>query len=244
MAETNNPPPAPASDGGDNQPKRTKGLLNKKQLAEISQTGKIFGLVSGDSDIFDKIKDDQIITPDFMLALKNDLHFIGQYTGDTANAIIDAKITTQAEKDAKAELIAKIRYVQSKAKLKYAEGNPNLLAEYAIGTNLEISRPTLETAATNILNKLKADTLPKITAEVIAALGAALETYNQTEVDQTSDQGDSTTLRAKLTVLVDSLAVRRRQLQHAADGEWPYTDPANAGMRRKFDLPPNNPLNA
>ena len=35
----------------------------------------------------------------------------------------------------------------------------------------------------------------------------------------------------------------RRQLQHAADGEYPYTDTANAGMRRKFDLPLDRPLN-
>jgi hypothetical protein len=41
---------------------------------------------------------------------------------------------------------------------------------------------------------------------------------------------------------VDSLAARRRQLQHAADGEYPHTNPANAGMRAKFDLPPNQPL--
>jgi hypothetical protein len=40
-----------------------------------------------------------------------------------------------------------------------------------------------------------------------------------------------------------TLAVRRRQLQHSADGEYPHTDPANAGMRRKFDLPPDRPLN-
>jgi hypothetical protein len=27
-----------------------------------------------------------------------------------------------------------------------------------------------------------------------------------------------------------------RQLQHSADGEYPFTYPANAGVRRKFDL--------
>jgi hypothetical protein len=32
-----------------------------------------------------------------------------------------------------------------------------------------------------------------------------------------------------------TLAVRRRQPQHAADGEFPFTDPANAGMRRKLE---------
>jgi hypothetical protein len=40
-----------------------------------------------------------------------------------------------------------------------------------------------------------------------------------------------------------TLATRRRQPQHAADGEFPFTDPANAGMRRKFDLPLDRPLN-
>jgi hypothetical protein len=40
-----------------------------------------------------------------------------------------------------------------------------------------------------------------------------------------------------------ALATRRRQLQHAADGEYPYPDPANAGIRRKFDLPLDRPLN-
>jgi hypothetical protein len=40
-----------------------------------------------------------------------------------------------------------------------------------------------------------------------------------------------------------ALAMRRRQLRHAADGEYPHTDPANAGMRRKFDLPTDHPLN-
>jgi hypothetical protein len=40
-----------------------------------------------------------------------------------------------------------------------------------------------------------------------------------------------------------ALATRRRQLQHAADGEYPWTDPANAGMRRKCDLPLDRLLN-
>jgi hypothetical protein len=42
---------------------------------------------------------------------------------------------------------------------------------------------------------------------------------------------------------LSSLAVRRRQIQHSADGEYPCTDPANAGVRRKFDLSLDGPLN-
>ena len=41
-----------------------------------------------------------------------------------------------------------------------------------------------------------------------------------------------------------TLATRRPQPQHAADGEYPFTDPANAGMRRKFDMPLDRRLNA
>ena len=43
---------------------------------------------------------------------------------------------------------------------------------------------------------------------------------------------------------LSALAARRRQLQHSADDEYPHTDPANAGMRRKFDLPLDRPANA
>ena len=137
----------------------------------------------------------------------------------------------------------KIHYIQSKAKLKYV-GKPNVLPEYGIGTNIDISRPALETAADNIFNKLKTDTLPKITAQHATDLKAASDAYKKTKVTQVGGKGDAADLRTKLSDMVVSLALRRRQLQHAADGEFPFTDPANAGMRKKFDLPPTQPLNA
>lgn len=43
--------------------------------------------------------------------------------------------------------------------------------------------------------------------------------------------------------LVESPATRRRQIQHAANGGFPHTDTGSAGMRRKFELPPDRPLN-
>jgi hypothetical protein len=33
------------------------------------------------------------------------------------------------------------------------------------------------------------------------------------------------------------------KIQNFADGEYPCTAPASAGMRRKFDLPLDRPLN-
>jgi hypothetical protein len=150
---------------------------------------------------------------------------------------------TDAETVAKKSLLGKIHYIQSKAKLKYA-GNKGVLPEYGIGTNIDISRAALETAAGNILNKLKTDTLPKVTAQHSTDLQAALDDYRKTKVDQVGGKGDATDLRTKLSQMVESLALRRRQLQHAADGEFPFNDPANAGMRQKFDLPFDRPSSA
>ena len=237
MSDNPTPTPAPAA----KTPKH-HGLLDKHQLAEISYTNTIYG-IADDPATFAKIKDDQIITDEFMTKLGADLETMSQYTGGTSQAAADAKQETSAETVSKKALLAKVHYIQSKAKLKYI-GNRNALAEYGIGTNIDISRPALETAADNIFNKLKTDTLPKITAQHSTDLKAANDAYKKTKVDQTGGKGDAVTSRQTLADMVVSLAVRRRQLQHAADGEFPFTDPASAGMRKKFDLPPTQPLNA
>jgi hypothetical protein len=233
------PTPTPAPD-----PKTPKhhGLLDKHQLAEISRANTIYG-VANDPATLAKIQDDVVITPAFMTQLGTDLQGMSQYTGDASQAITDAKGDTSAETAAKKSLLDKIHYIQSKAKLKYA-GNKGVLPEYGIGTNIDISRPALETAAGNVLNKLKTDTLPKVTAQHSTDLQTALDDYKKTKVDQVGGKGDATDLRTKLAQMVESLALRRRQLQHAADGEFPFNDPANAGMRQKFDLPSDRPLNA
>ncbi|HUB88031.1 MAG TPA: hypothetical protein VMB22_09085, partial [Verrucomicrobiae bacterium] len=142
---------------------------------------------------------------------------------------------------AKNILIEKIHFIQSKAKLKYAIGSP-VLGEYAVGSRFTISRPALETAGGNVLNKLKGDTLPKVTAQHATDLGAALNNYKNTKVTQQGGKGDITTLKTQLAAQVDSLAERRHKLQVAVDGDFPCTDPANAGVRRKFDLPLDRPL--
>jgi hypothetical protein len=232
---TADPAPAPAA-------KKHHGLLNKAQLAEISYTNTIYGVANSDPAILAQISDADIITPAFMTTLGNDLQTIGQYTGGTTVATVEGTLKTSAEDIARNALLGKIHYIQSKAKLKYV-ANHGVLPEYGVGTNLDASRATLETAADSIGNKLKTDTLPKITAQHAADLKATADAYKKTKVDQKDQQGDAITLRVQLAAMVDSLAVRRRQLQHAADGEYPWTDPANAGMRKKFDLPSDRPLN-
>jgi hypothetical protein len=235
------PTPAPAPAPDSKTPKH-HGLLDKHQLAEISRTNTIYG-VAGDPDTLAKIQDDQIITPAFMTQLGTDLEGMSQYTGGVSEAKTDSKLDTGDEAVAKKSLLDKIHYIQSKARMKYPNGNP-ARAEYSIGTNIDVSRPALETAADTIFNKLKTDTLPKITAQHGADLKQALDDYKKTKVTQVGGKGDAKDTRTQLAQMVESLAVRRRQLQHGADGEFPFNDPASAGMRKKFDLPADRPLNA
>ena len=232
------PTPAPA-------PKTPKhhGLLDKHQLAEISLANTIFG-IANDPAVFANIQDDQIITSAFMTQLDIDLEGMSQYTGDVTEAKTHSKLDTGDEAVAKKILLDKIHYLQTKAKLKYAgAATRGVLADYGIGQNITISRAALETAAGNIVNKLKTDTLPKITAQHGADLKTALDNYKKTKVTQVGGKGDAITDHATLTAMVESIVTRRRQLQHAADGEYPYNDPASAGMRKKFSLPPDHPLN-
>jgi hypothetical protein len=64
----------------------------------------------------------------------------------------------------------------------------------------------------------------------------------QTSTPQSRATGKNYTRRMPATGRFQN--PRRRQLQHAAAGEYFWTDSANAGMRKKFDLPPDRPLNA
>lgn len=218
------------------------GLLDKRQLKEISYANIIY-TVANDPDTFAKISDDTVITDKFMQKMLADLTLVGQYTGGATDATLETHIATAAEETAKLTLLNQVHYIQSKAKLKYGR-KPDTLAEYGIGLNIDISRPALETAAANILNKLKTDTLPRITADHSTALDAALKGYRGTKVIQVDDKGDAKDLRTQLTETVAAIADSRRKLQHAADGEFPYNNPDNAGMRIKFDLPAHQPLNA
>ena len=60
---------------------------------------------------------------------------------------------------------------------------------------------------------------------------------------QGGDQSAATTQREELKTMIKSITDRRITIQYAADGEWPYTNSAHAGVRREFHLPLNQPFN-
>ena len=170
--------------------------MNKAQLAEISHANTIYGVAS-DPAVFPSLQDDLILTPAFMTQLGQDLAGMSQYTGDASEATLDAQDDTHSETAAEDDLLAKIHYIQSKAKMKYPADHP-AHAEYGIGDKLQGNRPLLEATAGNIFNKLKTDTLPKIVAQHSTDLDSSLKAFQKNKVDQKTGKGDAMTLRQKL----------------------------------------------
>jgi hypothetical protein len=164
----------------------------------------------------------------------------------------NSKHTSTTEEEASRQtLISGIQEVQKRARQKYDGTNPSKLADYAIGHNRHFkfysSRSQLEQTAANILLKLNGDpaatppvppdVLPGIDAAKITALQQAADDYQSAQGDQTGAQSDATTARRQLELALNGIAIQRREIQFAADAEWPHTDPANAGIRAEFQLP-------
>ena len=55
--------------------------------------------------------------------------------------------------------------------------------------------------------------------------------------DPTGAQSGATTARKQLEAAISDIVGKRREIQFAADAEWPHEAPANAGIRAEFQLP-------
>jgi hypothetical protein len=150
--------------------------------------------------------------------------------------------STAEEEDAEKALVAMVREFQARARQKHFSKNPETLAEYGIGLKIDNSRAVLEGWAQTIHDKTATDKLPKITETKRAALKAALQTYKNTQTDQTGAIGQASGTRIDRNSLVEEATERRMWLQFAADAEWPHTDSANTPIRREFQLPATRPF--
>jgi hypothetical protein len=171
--------------------------------------------------------------------------------GQAVQGTSDKEVITDEEAGLKKILLEKIQYIQKRARQKYDATEPGRLKDFGIGTARKIddSRSLLEQFAANLLLKLTgnptavppvpAESLPGVTPAKIGELQAALDDYKNVQGDQTGAQGDATGWRKQCETAVADIATKRREIQFAADAEWPHTDPANAGIRGEFQLPPD-----
>jgi hypothetical protein len=83
---------------------------------------------------------------------------------------------------------------------------------------------------------------PGITSVKVASLQTLLDAYTAVAANPGSQQSDATTQRKQRDAQVHSITDRRLTIQFAADAEWPFTNPANAGIRGEFFLSLSQPL--
>ena len=233
-------------------------LLNKHQAQELNKAKKICAAA-----LNGKHRDAlqaRGISENFLAGLASKIELCLQKSSEAMQQTILKENYTTAEGLAKKTLLKAVTEIQAAAKQKYARTKPVMLADYCIGKDLDANRAALEQYSQNILERLggnwrgdpspctgsaplvSADTLPGITLEKVAALGALRAKWIEAHSNQTNSQALATGLRAERDALVQAVTDKRIQIQFAAEAEWPASDPASASRRPAFLLQPSRPF--
>lgn len=229
------PSPAPAP-----QPsKRSLSPIDKKIVKEIDLAEQLVA-VALLADYAAALADEEIDAA-FLAALTQKIADADKLIGQATGGVADKESDTNEEEDARQVLLGCISKVQKRAKRKYGAKDP-ARKKYFIGAAIEASRPMLEGSTDSIVQTLATDTLPGNKASDTTALSDALTAYKATKTTQTGDLKDAVSAHALLKPKTKDIADDRRQIQYAADTLWPAGDPANAGARKAFQLPPDKAL--
>jgi hypothetical protein len=190
------------------------------------------------------------IAPDFIAQLAADCATARGSLGQVVENAVAKNVATGGKTGTKQTLMRAIRQIQAAAKQKYAGNQPLMLKDYYIGQKIDANQDLLGQIGTAILDKISppegstatADVLPGVKAGKISALTSAVAAYTSAWNAQASAQSDKTKGHLAVAALVKSIDDRRRIVQFAADGEWPFDDAANAPIRREFGIPTSRPF--
>ena len=227
-------PPVPA------KPKRTQGDIDQQVLADI-KLAEDLAAAAQDADHAPKLADEGLpaTAPAELSALAADARALA---GQTVTAKKAKLAATQAEETAHQTLMALLRFLQQRAKRRFASGDPKRAAYGINKENFGRDREGLEQDAANIIKLATDDALEGVKPEKLAAAGAALAAWKQADQDQHKAEEAQGKLLGDLNAKVAALTARRRDLQLLADTAWPPTDVASAPFRRAFKLPANRPV--
>jgi hypothetical protein len=230
---TPTPAPAPA-------PKANRSNINQDRINSLNNAGQV--LAAAQKAEYAPVFAAGGITADKLTALATDIAAAHALAGEATQTTTSKQGVTSNEAGLMKILVELIKEVQQRARQKYAAANPIALKDYAIGDKWHDSRAILEQTAYNIIKKLSADTLPGVDAAKVTAIQDALNNYKNVQTDQVGGQAQATTARATLEAAIKSIIARRREIQFAADAQWPPSNAANAGIRREFRLSPDKAM--
>ncbi len=234
-------PPAPIPPTLPSVPKHSRGLLNQAQLDALTKVEQVV-LAALKPAHATKLTAGGIEGA-FVLLVQTDSGLARKKSGEAVQETTGKESATATEATAQKALVKAIQTIQSRARQKYFFTEPDALRAYYIGADrIDANRAMLEQVSQAIIEKLATDTLPGVTADQKTALAELRQDYIDANTAQTGAQSDATTSRTELDAMLKSLSQRRMTVQFAADAEWPWHDPANAGVRKEFHLPPGQPF--
>ncbi len=235
------PDPIPAPTPEPEKSKRARSVLNQAQIQALSKAEQI-GLCAQKDDYAAKLAEREI-DAGFVSTLLSDVEAARKKSATALRSTTSKESATVTEDHTERDLVVALQEVQSAAKQKYARSDAARLQDYLVGTRLNASRPTLEQASLNIIDKLGEDSLPGITATKITNLSTLRQAWIAADSDQGGNQSTATTSRKTLEDMIQSITDRRVTIQFAADAEWPYSSDLNHGIRKEFSVPLSMPFN-
>src|ERR1041385_7137827 len=227
--------PAPARESG-----RSPSALNKGQLREITKA-ELYALVA---QKYAEQMAHQKITAPFTGTLLSDIEEARAKSSGAVNATSRAEADTDAVQAAMQKLIRALRQVQAAARKEFRDSNPAKLNAYYIGERIDANREILEECAQGILANAGVDRPGAVNTEFVVRAEAARSAYTQSKLTRASGRSQAKSKRLERDAAVASIVQRRREIQFAADAEWPPNVPENAAVRAEFGLSPNRPFTA
>ncbi len=237
---TPTPTPAPASNP-------TPGLYDQAQLQTVKNSETLAASAKDAAYNPALIEEGmQTGTPDSLLAGAAAWRELSQQAVD---ADIEEKKATGLGTDTETALRQQVEYFRSKAQLSITQHPQWTHAEikackerYFIGINIFENQDIAEQSAAAIFDHAEADALPAITPAKLAAARAILGKFSGTDSTQSTPQSAATKARALRDAKFAEIVNLRHEIQHAANGAYPWWDDANIAARRLFMLPIGRPF--
>ncbi len=185
------------------------------------------------------LQDEQDVTPAEVDALETANENAARLFGLSYDTRKTGQSDTADKTVAETALIAAMRRVQSGAKRTF--GTRAEMERYYVSKRLEANETVLSQYARDMLTLLQTETLKGVKAPQIAELQNGLDAWVAAGGDQSDSDSDALTDRKKAEARFHEAEAARRDIQIAADSQWPYTDAENYGAREAFQIPQNRP---
>lgn len=217
----------------------TKSALTKRQSADVGEVELNAKGAQEATYVAELLKNG--IATSFLTTLLDDIKAVREVGSLAVSHTDNSEAATLDGERAKQTLVEDLRRMQSSGRQLHQHTNPPKMKDYLIGQDIVINRETLRISAETIINKANAERGPGIDTDFIVKTRIDLEAFAGQNATQLNESISAQDLRVEREQRVASIVQRGQTIKTAADRAWPYSNPANAGARRKFHLPANRP---